>query len=594
MENLCDKLSIKNLLFTKTIPNHEIPIPINGHTIYPCTDCGDKFIFETSYHDHITRKSAKISYMCRHCNQLKIFNNRCNLLFHIRSHAFKTATINVTDLKVEPLPLSFYKIKCPQPKPSTSTSKPTPKPIASSETSPARASLTSIFCFECKKNITTTGTAYKDRTSHFMQYTNEVYACPVCLFALPSICALKVHLRLHLKCPPYYCPECGIHLVNKNVQYPYNHDCEGFKMMRATARLNCAVPDCGPIHPNDYKEHMKKFHIRKVYKCPLCVVACFNESTMEKHLKGHNSESTALIFYQCDICPGKYVMQNLKLNDHHLRTHINTTVYPCWACGTTFKEVSTLLNHFMTKHNQSNIMESAVNDVMNETGTTTGKCKRIYRVVKRCDQCKRSFTYKCKYDDIQVLPNECPFKCNSNMKCNVTTEKIQKNAKDHITCHLCHLSVTQDWEEIKKHYAEYHKTHKCLDAEILVTRIDIAKYLPAKGHKTKSSIQKKAINKISKKIRHSSVSKAALDAAASRSPQHIDYINLEKEKYVCSICGSHYEHKVMLESHILTHRDPCMAYQCMECGRSFSAKPSFSKHLLLEHGLADAADYMNL
>lgn len=38
-----DKLTIKNILFTKALPNYTIPIPIDGHKIFPCTDCGDKY-----------------------------------------------------------------------------------------------------------------------------------------------------------------------------------------------------------------------------------------------------------------------------------------------------------------------------------------------------------------------------------------------------------------------------------------------------------------------------------------------------------------------------------------------------------------------
>lgn len=37
-----DKYSIKNLLFTKAMPNYVIPISVNGHQVHACIDCGDK------------------------------------------------------------------------------------------------------------------------------------------------------------------------------------------------------------------------------------------------------------------------------------------------------------------------------------------------------------------------------------------------------------------------------------------------------------------------------------------------------------------------------------------------------------------------
>lgn len=37
-----DRLSIKNMIFTKALPNYTIPVPITGHKVFGCTDCGDK------------------------------------------------------------------------------------------------------------------------------------------------------------------------------------------------------------------------------------------------------------------------------------------------------------------------------------------------------------------------------------------------------------------------------------------------------------------------------------------------------------------------------------------------------------------------
>ncbi|XP_075972996.1 zinc finger protein 532-like [Anticarsia gemmatalis] len=577
-----EKHSIKSLIFTKALPNYVIPIPTNGHKLYACTDCGDKFIFESSLNDHISRKSAIISYMCRHCNTLRVFYNRCNLLFHIRSHSFKSATINVSDLKIEPLPMSNVLTKSILPVATTSNSNLTTS-VSSKSSKPA--SNITIGCFECKANICVTGTPYKDRVSHFMKPTNELFGCPICLFALPTICGLKMHLRLHLKRYPYYCPECGIPLTQKNVVYPYHHDCQGFKRMRATARLDCSVPQCVIFHPNEYKEHMKKHHLKQVYKCPFCVVACFSEPTMTKHLKGHNTRAKPLIFFQCDICPGKYVMQNPKVSDEHLKSHKNKYIYPCWACGSTFRDILNLLKHFIKKHNTSTAVRDALNYFIDDTNVPQrNKPNRIYRVVKRCDQCNRSFTYKCKFEEIQMLPNECPFKCTSTMESNITPESGKGGASDDkIVCYLCKARISEDWSEIKKHFGQVHKAHKCVDPEILITKMDFQKYFAHK--KNTSNKSNGAICKRNKNKQLTSVRVSSTSPVASTSKE-------QSELYECSMCGTQYGHRETFENHIKTHKDPCMAYQCMECGQSFVVKPSFSKHLLLEHGISDAEHYI--
>lgn len=599
-----------------------------------------RFIFESSLNDHVTRKSVNITYLCRHCNVTITFYNRCNLLYHIRSHVFRTATINVTDLNVEPLPLNLFNIKIAipanKPAPSnqliptnqvpqvnkltlvgqippqdndciiTSESSPKPPPIAEN-----RSAYTQVICLECKENLSDSpASACKDRASHYMQFSNQVYSCPVCLFALPTTCALKAHLRLHLKCPLYCCPECGSALGNKNINYPYNHDCEGFKMMRATARLKCGAANCRIcFHPNDLREHMKNLHMRKVFKCPFCVVACFSEISMQSHFKTHKMDSIKpLVFYKCELCPGKFVLQSRI--ESHIKSHKVFVFYPCWPCGSIFKDVALLLMHFLEKHNKNVTVENAVKNLLSEIESLkdTDKPKRVYRVVKRCDQCQRSFTYRCQYSEIHNLPNECPYKCTSTFESStelddspdVTTFNKMTNS---VLCHLCNANIIDDPKEIKKHYSSLHKTEKCLDAKIVLTRIDVNKYRTQTQNTnlTKSNIKKTIGKKVFKRKGKRQQIKILRDPFKMDNDQssidtHDETITCDTPPatlcYICKICGSNFDQKEILEKHLITHRDSCMAYQCMECGQSFVVKPSFSKHLLLEHSISDSETYI--
>ncbi|KAJ0182507.1 hypothetical protein K1T71_001876 [Dendrolimus kikuchii] len=581
-----EKHSIKNLLFTKAIPNYVIPVPIDGYKVYSCTDCGDKFIFESSYEYHINRKSVKIKYMCRHCAHPKIFYNRCNLLSHIRSHAFKTATINVTDLEIEPLPLSHFK-NLPKPK--------------SSQTVVIKKK---AVCIECESDLSGPGAVYKNRGRHFMQFTNTVYTCPICLFAMPTECGLKVHMRLHFEYPPYFCPECGCHIPSQCVNYPYNHDCEGFRMMRATSRLKCQIAKCAPFHPSESKDHMKKIHSKRVYKCPFCVVACFNESTMRAHLKNHKNSGTPLIFYQCEICPGRLVLFNQM--DVHLKRHPIYTVYPCWTCTLTFKELKDLIEHCATKHQEiSKTVLKWFPNIVNEIASnaiTSGKdkSKRVYRVVKKCDQCQRSFTYKCNYNEISKLPNECPYKCSANWSYKILPDEGNSvdgevnrehavNISTEIVCNLCKTRMSQDWDIIKKHYAEKHTTYKCLDAKLVLPKIDINKYLTLNKNKRGRAIGTTLQQITKRKKRRGKFNKKYIDAIKTIS---IITTVSDKNDFNCNICKEKCNDKQSLEKHMISHRDPCMAYQCLECGQSFVVKPSFSTHLLVVHQIANPDEYI--
>lgn len=517
---------------------------------------------ESSYNYHINRRSVKITYKCRHCGVIKIFFNRCNLLSHIRSHAFKTATINVSDLKVEPLPIDFF------PKIIDDISEKESKNRSSRiNNKPLKVQLANSTCYECKMDNTNTGIAYKDRAKHYMQYSKALHSCPICMFNLPTICALKAHLRLHLKTPPFYCPECGVNLPNKSIQYPYAHDCEGFKMMRVTARLICSKECCQVFHPNEYNQHVKLLHLEKIYKCPVCAVACFNENSIQNHLKCHSYDTKAIVFYQCKKCSGKLVLQSQI--DNHLRTHVNYYAYPCWKCGTIFKDVSILINHHMEKHLQEiNITKQWYVSILNEK-------KKEYNGIKKHSTYSSSLKFKAKKNKSKTRHNKTS-----------QINKLQPNKliKQHITCHLCKNKISQNWKIIKKHYANYHKDYKCVDV-----RIDLNKL------STKRIELENCNNFQYKPMNHPNVKSCYKqnETSTNLTINSHSQPKTAKNELTCPKCKQNSENKESLELHMTCHRDPYMAYQCLECGQSFAVKPSFSTHLLVEHEISDVTDYIN-
>ncbi|CAH0766639.1 unnamed protein product [Diatraea saccharalis] len=577
-----EKYSIKNLLFYRAIPPFTINEPIAGYKLFGCIDCGDRFVLESSYQDHINRKSVKISYTCRRCSasQRKIFYNRCNLLSHIRSHSFKTATINVSDLNIEPLPLKFFKVSnatAPQPQVAQSSSENTKECISER-----------TVCVECNKDITVEGSPHKDRVNHYMKYTNRFHSCPVCLLTLPTICALKSHLRVHLKNPPYFCPECGNQLPNKIINYPFSHNCEGFNMMRATVRLECPVPKCQStlFHPHDFKKHLKLDHMKKVFKCPYCVVACFSGVTISKHLETHQPQqiNNILIFHQCEMCPGRLVVQNHL--ESHINAHINDNVYPCWTCGTRLKNIPLLINHHINQHITSNngMAEELKNALKTslECNSTKALQTKMFRVVKRCDQCLRSFSYKCNFDDIKILPNACPYKCTPSSKS--LLRQSDTEASTNIVCPLCQENIDSKWENVKKHFSLRHKKHKCLDGEVKLIKTDLI------TRRNKNRIRKSAKNSRVRKRKHANNHKHKNPTITGNISR--EDTTIPQAEFICIKCRHECESKEDLEDHIRDHRDPCMEYQCLECGECFIVKPSFSTHLLINHGISDVDDYI--
>lgn len=502
-----------------------------------------------------------------------VFYNRCKLLSHIRSHAFKYATITVTDLKIEPLPLEHFdlSILSTKTKPNNTTQNQKKKDV----------------CYECKQNINKHGVTYKDRAAHYMQLSKEVYTCPICTFLLPTVCALEAHLRIHLNMPPYFCPECGTHLSNKVASYPFDHDCEGFKMMKSATRYKCTFNNCDVFfQPSELAAHFKT-HLKKIVaiRCTICLEMWYNES--QKDCTRCNRSGTAFAYSVCPLCPNK-LFKDSAVIERHLNSHFpdirdkfKEQVYPCMNCYLVFQHMHNLLNHHVNTH--SAVKLKAFLSKFTIKAHNISQKSVYHRVIKKCSKCFRSFTYRCLYENIKNLPNDCPYKCSTTEAQN-TLQSNNNNLE--IECFLCKRKISQNWDNIKVHYAEFHKNHKCLDVQVLVKKLDkrLLSKKPRNRNRCLGDLKKKSnknnvqLNKVLSKVLNEG---------------NVESKKIPRDPNVCIICNYNCENSQGLESHIITHRDPCMAYQCLECGKCFVVKPSFSTHLLIEHGISDVQEYID-
>ncbi|CAK1540020.1 unnamed protein product [Leptosia nina] len=550
-----ERYSIKNILFTKAMSNYKIPINTLGYKVFSCTDCGDRFIFESSLMVHRNRKSLLIQYFCRCCSQFYEFYNRCHFLSHVRSHVSKTATINLSDLKVEPLPL-------------TDTSE-----ISKSQNVVVIHSSHIVFCYECKEGITVTGIDNKDRSQHYMRSTLTILTCPVCLFTVPTSCALIAHLRVHLKSRPFYCCECGEELPSSSCIYPYHHDCEGFKMMRVTSRIKCIKHSCQIFHHNNYAAHMKLCHVSRIFKCPNCSLAGYNENSVFKHVMRCCNKTKYPVYYECHLCPGIF-LSSTQLNKH-LENHFTTLkkddnmqIYPCWACNIITSSIHSLIHHHICKHRPQAI-DSLVK-VINNTE------------YKNCTKCFKKICHWKENDEVV-----CIYCTQDNATKQDEQDRSNLHIQPQIVCHLCKIKVNENWPDIKEHFKEFHTNIKCLDLKLELKRIT------HKRNKQKSTglnpIGKMKVSKHFKQKKR--VNSVNVNLKKNETPPATN-VNRQITYLICPKCNIQLGNIETFESHIKTHRDTNMAFQCLECGESFAVKRSFSTHLVLEHNIVDADGYI--
>lgn len=522
-----------------------------------------RFIFKSNYDDHINRKVMLITFSCQKCKNVLIFKNRCRFLEHIKSHSSKAITFNYQDLNVDILPLEDFEgiINSDAPATVDINSKPNQTKVQGRSTNRGSSNFTCEVCNATVEN--NLDSPISDiRAAHFMRRSNKLFKCPICVFILPNQCAMETHIKLHLQMKPFICPECGKTLNNYRsaLQYPFEHDCHGFKVMKMSARIMCQVKSCKPFHPASFVEHMKENHLVVYFKCVNCTTASINKDDIIKHMEqnyGYTKDPTVL--YQCQICKCHLIFQNY-LNNHLDKHATNIFVYPCWSCDTVFKKILDLINHSKVCQVTRKSNEDAIEN------TTEKYLAKTYKVHKKCEKCSRIFVYKCKYNIIDKLPNECPY-CSPT---NVVTPTIK--------CPICKISVNFERKDINKHFALFHETIN-IDPRICLERYNY--------HFHKNIIkQKSKIRRNKRKVKSMKKCTEETTFITTDKPNQSTFIK-------CIHCGLTCSSKEKLEQHLKSeHNDPCAAYQCLECGQSFVVKRSFSTHLMVEHNISDSENYI--
>ena len=348
----------------------------------------------------------------------------------------------------------------------------------------------------------------------------------------------------------------------------------------------------------------------KVYNCKLCEKSYHHSSSLNKHMKKHDSSK----FVTCYIC--KKVCVSEEDFQLHFTLHTSTKTYVCPLCGAKIARRSSVLRHIRKTHKYSN---QAARDLLNqhlasldiseiaksesETGhedsidesfktesdvkpeisehETTGEEKKQVNNVEHfehftCSVCEQIFLENAKLTmhllTVHKLSEEEAL-VSSGLIINEGTSKEDK--PDHFTCSLCQ-QIFLEKEEWKKHLCDLHglsneEAETCIQLESgehsqLDESNDVKSGVPIKSGKNEL---------------HSNIFDTPLSVTVEKDSKGVQkVIKVMPEVHVSSPAG--------------IKNDQFKPYSCSMCGTRFVEKSSVRRHLKRTHKFSpeEAREYM--
>ncbi|EFX74149.1 hypothetical protein DAPPUDRAFT_324651 [Daphnia pulex] len=289
--------------------------------IFPCHACDYTSRTEKMYQAH--RMSHLVEYPCEHCG--KVFSQHSRLVYHMNSHTnerefecdicqkkFNTAQyVNTHKRKVHGDQEKLLKYTC--------------------ELCGMRFKYKNHLQYHQKRHPTDENPlpySCKYCEEHFMTraeqlaHSNTVHAgegdfvCHLCGKKMKTILSLENHVKLHSGLKEFKCEACGS-------AFATNHSLKCHKK----------IHERGPDNSLQYV-------------CHVCQKPMSNKSSLNQHLKTHQSTKP----HQCQHCSASFIHKNRL--EIHMRKHTGEFPHTCVDCGKGFRSTSSMNSHRQYVHSE--------------------------------------------------------------------------------------------------------------------------------------------------------------------------------------------------------------------------------------------------
>nr|CAD7438033.1 unnamed protein product [Timema bartmani] len=468
---------------------------------------------------------------------------------------------------------------------------------------------------------------------------------------LTTKCSLSAHERTHTQSKPFICPECGRNYTffsQLSVHLHYNcfHKAKCVRSM-------CSVCNMLFILPSSFEEHITRHHVKTVYKCEKCQVACLSINELRVHMaNAHKGLFEKQTYKLCTLCPDKLIsVPNIAthIKRHAFGRQCLIYVYQCSTCKRVFHSKTVLSTHIdvckrqmaQLKQNKLkmaqqyvaiknplvsrfngispnlvrlpiqsnksfkvlNILDAARKSVFQSTILPKSLLKPTVQIIPSIVREQTILPKTMLNASVNVTPSTAPSTCNTPMKTKETFEsKIIMNVSPEVSLNTesTPTTTTEETDESQVFFPALSNESEILEKDPL-SLDDVS------GTENPSSVLKQENNvceNCGQEFNPSGdITELPLRCAACTSTalhKDLDDPTTQKKPLNGSVLSTFIKSPTTASNNPrnkLWRVKPLQgpqksSHQCMECGKCFVAKSSFKNHLFLEHTIRDFDSYV--
>lgn len=389
-------------------------------------------------------------------------------------------------------------------------------------------------CKTCNQTFSDFAELQRHELTHAQDKT---YNCNECDEEFTTYFSLLRHSRIHHvnlngEAGILICKKCGRSFTNEEDLEDHIEDHTDNAKRK---KYQCSVCQKTFTHKHSLKNHMPLHNGMGKHKCPECNKLFPCASSLNRHIKIHDSSEKQFVCEECDKAfKDAYGLKK------HLRIHSSDRPYVCQECGASFRTQSTLSAHTVV-HTKIKPFPCEECGKKFSFRSDLNRHMKLHSGVRpyQCDMCPKAFYEKSRLViHKRIHTGEKPFACLECDETFISSRNLARHMKNHNPTFICTVC---------------NKTY--VDAYTL--KIHMYKHTGERPH---------ACSHCTKRFRTPALLK-----------KH-ELTHTGVKPFICESCGRGFTSALNLKNHTTLHTGE-RPFQCLQCNKCFPTESTLKVHM---------------